>query len=152
MKNKIVILDEVLSQRECKTLIDNFKPEDKWNTNYPMSIRDGYAMDIARKIEARVNKYFDNLVQIDWCQVVWWPVASYQDLHLDTASDETILTSITYLNTDFFGGETYIENDMQMVPKVGRTVCFDGMHYRHGVRHVVNGDRYTLPIWYKIKT
>ena len=147
----IVILDEVLSRRECKTLIDNFKPESKWFTNYPMSIRDGYGMDIAKKIEARVSKHFDN-VQIDWCQVVWWPIASHQDLHLDAASEETVLTSITYLNNDYFGGETYIEHDMKMVPKVGRTVVFDGMHYRHGVKHVVNGDRYTLAIWYKAKT
>ena len=150
-ENNIVILDEVLSHHECEKLIDSYKPTKRWWNTFPMSIRDGYAMEIAKKIERHVNKFFQDKVEIDWCEVVRWPIGSYQELHVDDASQQTILTSITYLNNNYLGGETYIENDIKMIPKIGRTVCFDGQYYKHGVTEIKNSDRFTLPIWYKIK-
>ena len=149
--NKIVILDEVLSHYECEKLIESYLPTKRWHNTFPMLIRGGYALEIAKKIEQSINKFFDDKVKIDWCEVVRWPVGSDQPLHLDTSSQETVLTSITYLNDNYFGGETYLENDIKMIPKVGRTVCFDGQYYKHGVSQVKTNDRFTLPIWYKIK-
>ena len=35
-----------------------------------------------------------NNSKIDWYEIVKWPKGSYQDLHLDTASSKTSLSSI----------------------------------------------------------
>ena len=150
-KNSILVLDEVLTPEECRELIYSYKPTKQWRTTYPMSITGGFELQMAKKIQSQVNKYFKE-VEIDWSEVVRWPPGSDQPLHFDTTSEETILTSITYLNVTYSGGQTYIENDMKVVPKVGRTVIFDGRYYKHGVTEVSNSDRYTLPIWYKINT
>ena len=44
-----------------------------------------------------------------------------------------------------------ILNDIKLIPKIGRTVYFDGNHYMHGVSNIEKNIRYTLPIWYKGK-
>lgn len=88
-------------------------------------------------------------IAVDWCEIVDWPAGSDQALHLDTSSDHTMFTSITYLNDDYRGGRTHIKDDLEIIPKVGRTVYFDGNFYLHGVTLVERGTRYTLPIWYK---
>ena len=94
-----------------------------------------------------VNIYKD--IVVDWLEIVKWPSNSYQNLHLDKASNKTVLTSITYLNENYSGGETYFKDGMIIKPKTGRTLIFDGMHYVHGVKTIKKGTRYTLPVWYK---
>ena len=101
------------------------------------------------------NKIRDNIsflsrdIEIDWCKIVEWTEGASQEYHRDTASADTALTSITYLTDDFDGGETCFLDDIKVVPKIGRTVYFDGNHYVHGVSEITRGTRYTLPIWYK---
>lgn len=90
-------------------------------------------------------------IEIDWCEIVFWPMGSYMDPHFDGASADTVFTSITYLNNNFIGGNLYIENDGGFCVKTGRTLSFDGQHYKHGVSQVLSGERYTMPIWYKKK-
>ena len=79
---------------------------------------------------------------------------------MDIAEESTIFSSVTYLNDNFTGGETYIINDItlrkhvrdlsvKISPKTGRTLYFDGKQYEHGVTEVKDSHRYTLAIWYK---
>ena len=60
-----------------------------------------------------------------------------------------MFASITYLNDNFSGGETYLVDDLIVRPKRGRVIAFDGQQYLHGVNRVRSGDRYTIAIWYK---
>lgn len=156
----ILILDNFLSIDECNNLIEIYQKNKQFthaHSNpmfYPLDIRnilDGKnnALKIATKIEQTVNKYF-NLNIIDWCEIVRWPCDSWQSYHLDTASEKTTLTSITYLNENFDGGCTIMHDGTKIKPKTGRTVIFDGNKYIHGVEPILKGERYTLPIWYKI--
>lgn len=154
MISGIVILDEVLSRAECIDLIkyyDNHGPTYMWGKTLPMTITEEHEFPyrMALKIKEIVEQYVKEHIEIDWCELVKWPPGANQDMHFDTAKQRTIFTSITYLNTDYDGGNTKILNDISIVPKVGRTSYFDGMNYMHGVTTVENGSRYTLPIWYK---
>jgi hypothetical protein len=154
LQDKIIILDNVLTQEDCNFLIDyyNYKgPTHNWRDTYPLNldIFDDTISDYIYKIENKINEVVNNLIMFDWGEIVQWPKESKQGLHTDHASKVTTFTSITYLNTDYIGGETFFENDIEVKPKVGRTLCFDGNHYRHGVKEIINGTRYTLPIWYK---
>ena len=156
----IIILDDILTVDECKNLIDIYqKNKESAHTHgnptiYPLNIDnilDGkeIALEIAKRIEQTTDKYF-NLNIIDWCEIVKWPCDTWQSYHLDAASKNTSLTSITYLNENFDGGCTIMHDGTKVKPKIGRTVIFDGNKYIHGVEPILKGERYTLPIWYKI--
>jgi len=86
---------------------------------------------------------------IEGAQIVKWPVGSNQPFHHDDTREKTTFTSVTYLNDDFEGGETYFTSeDLMVKPKVGRTILFDGKKFEHGVKKITSGIRYTLAIWY----
>ena len=101
-----------------------------------------------QEITKTAVKYYGNVV-IDWAQIVEWPVGANQAFHLDNASDKTILSSITYLNSNFRGGETMFADGTKIAPVIGRTVFFDGTKYEHGVYTVSGASRFTVPIWYR---
>ena len=73
---------------------------------------------------------------------------SSKNFHLDTASEKTTGTSVTFLNDDFIGGEAVIEG-VQIAPIKGRTYYMDGKVYKHAVLNVIKGARFTLTSWYK---
>jgi len=154
LEKKIIILDDVLSHEECRTLIDFYLatgPTHTWRGTFPMMINlaDDFLKSKVGSVENAINELLPEKITVDWCEVVAWPQGSSQAVHHDTASLETVFTSITYLNSDYRGGRTFIVDDIEVVPKVGRTVAFDGNHYLHGVTEVAGNFRYTLAIWYK---
>jgi len=155
LNNKIIIIDDVLSKENCEKLINYYttiSPSGEWFSTFPLNIDLSliFFNQIVEKIEKSINECLDPKIKVDWCQIVKWPVESYQLPHYDTASDKTVFTSITYLNQDYVGGETFFVDDMKITPKLGRTLCFDGNFRRHGVSRVTEGIRFTLPIWYKL--
>ena len=166
----ILILDDILHNEECNVLIKIYQKNKQYAHTHgnlinggnpiihPLDINkvlmgiskeDGFtALEAAKKIEKIVKKYF-YLNSIDWCEIVKWPCDVWQNYHLDKASNQTSITSITYLNDDFDGGSTIFHDGTKIKPKIGRTLIFDGNKYIHGVEPVLKSERYTLPIWYK---
>jgi hypothetical protein len=154
LQNKIIILDSVLSPEECNFLIEYYEekgPTHLWRDTYPLNldIFDDTITNHIIKIESAINEVLNGQIMFDWGEIVQWPKGSKQDIHVDDASKATIFTSITYLNTEYTGGETFFEDGIDVKPLLGRTLCFDGNYYYHGVKEIINGTRYTLPIWYK---
>ena len=103
-------------------------------------------------IERTISKHFTPKF-VEYVQIVKWLPGGSMGLHNDNARDTTSLVSITNLNDDFQGGAHYIDDlskneKLDILPKVGKTVAFDGKKYLHGVREVTKGTRYTLAIWY----
>ena len=150
MKENIIISDNRLSKAECDYLIDLYEktgPEDTFRDYYVMGIYPPGTQemrDILHKIA------FED-ISIDWCQIAKRPPGSGHPVHTDKFSQQTVLTSVTYLNDNFTGGETYFVDDIAIRPKTGRTLYFDGVYREHGVNTVKDSDRYTLAIWYKAK-
>ena len=91
--------------------------------------------------------YCDETIIYGWSEIVEWKTNALQDSHIDLAHPDTIFTAISYLNDNYTGGETFIE-DMSVAPKQGRVAFFHGMQYAHGVRLIREGTRYTIPSWY----
>lgn len=153
--NKIIIIDKVLTLVDCQELIQYykiFKHTHEWCGTFPMSIDNDniFLMEKIFKVEKNISNFFIGKIKTDWSEIVKWPVGSYKLNHFDTASNRTVFTSITYLNENYCGGETYIVNDVKIIPKIGRTVLFDGNYYEHGVTEIKKNNRYTLTSWYKI--
>lgn len=151
--NKIIVIDNVLTEKECqdainlwhetqekiqyeKTLLISLEPKNFW---------------VQKIYNTLCDTEIKNIISVDWCQIVQWPTNSSQDYHIDYGKKDTPFTSITYLNDDYLGGETSFQNDINIIPKKGRTVYFSGQQYNHGVLKVLTNTRYTIPIWYKSK-
>jgi prolyl 4-hydroxylase len=147
MSNFILIKDDLLNKEEMNNLInfynDNLKYVIKFRDTFPLVINNNF-LNLQNKINDFLKIYL-----IDWWQIVHWPLGSYQNLHFDKTINSTPLTSISYLNNDFTGGETFFEDQTIIHPKLGRTLLFNGQEYKHGVKQVLTGNRYTLAIWYK---
>jgi hypothetical protein len=152
LDNKIIIVDNVLSPDECQELIqffgfEGYDRELRGTKILSIDMDDIWLASKVNKITKSINQFF-NTIKPEWCEIVEWEEACFQPIHRDMSSPNTVFTSITYLNDDYQGGHTHFKDDMQVIPKVGRTVFFDGVHYLHGVTPVTSGTRYTLPIWY----
>ena len=103
----------------------------------------------------KLNSYLTNFLGMrgivayaELMQLTIWKKNSKQIMHYDETRDTTNLTSITYLNEDFTGGETVFDNGVVVKPEVGKTVFFNGKDYLHGVNPIIEGVRYVMAIWY----
>jgi hypothetical protein len=144
---RITIVDNFISNEQIEYLLNFYKNNihlrKKWNTTFPINIT-GLFKDLENKYNC-----FNKKNCVDWFEIVHWPKGSFQEFHKDSASQNTVLTSITYLNNDFVGGETVFEDGTIIKPKKGRTLFFDGQYYTHKVNLIKKGNRYTVPVWYK---
>lgn len=74
------------------------------------------------------------------------------DWHLDSTRKSStnsnwtrMLTTITYLNDDYTGGETEIHGGLTITPKKNHTLCFpSGIPYIHRGKPVIEGTKYLL--------
>jgi hypothetical protein len=151
------LLHQHLSPRECAHLINEFNKHR--HTRSPGQAT--YLIDatyngkllidddgIISKVLADINWHRDDNYEIDWAQIVNFKSGSTIPYHTDHASESTRLTSITYLNEGFVGGSTHFTTGLDVVPKMGTTLIFNGKAFKHCVMPV-EGDRMTLNVWYK---
>ena len=143
------IIDNFISNKQINILTNFYKN----NKEFARTYRDTFVIEIGGVFKNLEKKYnnFNKKDSVDWLQLVHWPTGSFQKPHKDFASDITTLTSITYLNDNFVGGETCFEDGTVIKPKKGRTLFFDGQKYTHRVNRVEEGNRYTVSVWYKYK-
>lgn len=145
----IQIVDDFISDTDCQDLIyyfNNGKPNE-WDRHTYVEITDELKQNKFKYIFDKLTKHTG--YQEDWSHVVKWDDDAKQDLHYDTSSEKTIYSSITYLNDQYLGGQTYFEEGTIIKPIKKRTLFFNGMKYKHGVMPVKKGPRYTLATWYK---
>jgi len=150
----ILIEEDFLNHQTCDELIKLYCDSDgSFGTHRDVYIKDIIGMD--PKVSLQLGVIYTSYLAARGVQVypellqgIVWPEGSRQPLHIDKKRTTTALTSITYLNDNFGGGETYFENGTSVKPKKGKTVFFDGMKYRHGVSPVMEGTRFVLANWY----
>ena len=147
----INIKDNYLTRETCVEIIkayhDNENKVKKHRDTYPLDIDD--FGNIGEELDK--ESFLINNSTLDWVQIVKWPKNSKQDLHIDDARLNTTLACIIYLNEDYTGGQTYFEDGTIIAPKTGRVLFFDGCYYKHGVKCIKEGTRYTIAAWFKNK-
>ena len=64
------------------------------------------------------------------------------------------INSLFYWNDDFEGGELYYpQHDIVVKPKPGLAVVHPGdIHYLHGVKPIISGERFTTPAFYTVES
>ena len=66
--------------------------------------------------------------------------------------EDNYYSALLYLTDDYEGGELYFpQHGIEFKPKAGAAYFFPGdMHYTHGVRPVIAGNRFTSPFFWTI--
>lgn len=156
--------EKLLNTDSCKTLIEIFKSyPDLYGINYDNRFLNLFfsstkGLSICKLSNKDTNFLFDiytriynHIIDIDqdcsieYAQIAEWKKYSAMDIHTDKFHREW--TSVIYLNDDYSGGQTIIE-DTIIEPETGKIVTFQGNKIPHKVNVVTNGIRYTLPVWY----
>ena len=150
----ILLLDNFATVEECKKLIqlyDQYKHlAYPWLGSYPINtskIPHPLIKKILKRSEDTVQKYFNSKFIVDWAEIKKNLKGSHHPFHYDDVRASTMLASVIYLN-DMTSGQIVFQEGIQVTPKSGRIITYNGKEYLHGVNKCLE-DRYTIPIWYK---
>jgi len=143
------IRENFISLYDCEMMIAYY--EDNKDKSYHWQPNDTRPLDIIHKfpeLDAKIMSWVTELddayLYIATNEIVKWVTGNKMHLHLDAPCD--FWSALIYLNDDFTGGVTILEDGTQIIPKTGKCVLFSGNKIKHGVT-MVQGMRYTLPYW-----
>jgi hypothetical protein len=143
--NKIFItIEDFLSKKECEYLIEIFNKSKNIVSRY----RNTYILKVDPiNVLTKINKQFNfhNFLKPDNCEIVMWPPDSSMDMHIDKGDK---ISFLLYLNDDFKGGETVVENVI-VKPKQGKILIFSNGIMNHKVKKIEKNNRFMLAGWYK---
>ena len=145
----IYTYENFLSPNECDFYIDFFNQHSRYVEQFrdTFVLRDMPDPFLLQKFSIIENKF---QVSLNYFEIVKWPKNSYQDWHQDGKINiNNNFTGIIYLNDNYEGGETVIE-DRIITPAIGKFIFFQGSKLTHRVNEIVFGSRYTIPCWFKI--
>ena len=132
---------------ECNELINNFKK----NVPHHETYRDTILLRLKRvplKLMHTLQKDFN--ITLNYSQIVHWPNGSFMNRHYDgNVAKDNNFSAICYLNDNFKGGRTLLQNKM-IAPEMGKLIVFNSQKMEHGVENVI-GDRFTYISWWKKK-
>ncbi len=156
----IAILPEHLPKNVCSQLIQlferNVELSQEWNCTNPIElfqIENDKDLALSKKVidyvSSTIRSIYGQEIYVECAQVVKWNKGCFQGSHTDDAREYTCLVSITYLNDNFFGGKTILDDsELSVKPEVGKTLAFNGKTHRHSVSKNIGSERYTLALWY----
>lgn len=92
----------------------------------------------------------DDHLTLSRIDITKWPSGCEQRVHIDVNKPGTAFTAIFYLNDNFAGGNTFFHGKQpkEVQPARDSMVAFSGRAIPHGVRKVLSGSRYTMPMWF----
>ena len=150
MSSFIDVRYDIFTEKEIARLLFYFYENEESHSKYNETIVLPFDINNLDLLNKKYAPFVSNNI-VDWAQIVKWPKGAYQDLHSDYGSENTTLSSITYLNHDFVGGETIFEEGTTVNPYKNKTIFFTGQDIKHKVNKVTQGVRYTIATWYKKK-
>lgn len=155
----MITIDKFITNQECDEFINFHKEnysEERFYCNLHRTTEVIQCMEILgnpkiKKMYDRLNSFVEKInskFAVNYFQIVHWPTGESQSNHVDF--DYHFYTSILYLNDDFEGGITRVNNIM-FKPKKGTLISFEGNTINHEVTKLEKGHRYTMPCWYFLK-
>lgn len=159
-KNNIKVIKNFLSDEECDLIVSKVDGKDAsmvkshsydkrkiFNHDlYPNILLLGSI--VRNKIE---ELYSIKVKQTSIPNITQWSESNKMSAHVDDLGNEEYhIASIIYLNDNYAGGEiSFITHDLSIKPDRGDLLIFPGnLHYCHEVQKVLEGSRFTIPIWY----
>jgi len=151
----IIEQDNFIDKNECESLINFYR---SYFPAYGRHFAGTQLIDLWHLknkfefINALSKKFMDHIrpindkVVIDYFEIVQRFPNTSMNGHFDFAHQK--YTSVIYLNDDYEGGETIIENK-KFTPKTGKIITFEGPKMFHGISMIEKTSRFAMPIWYK---
>jgi len=156
---KLILQENFLSNEDCNELIKIH--DELWsqkrvlhNDTEVLNVMhmlnyDNKKCNFIKHIHAKISLHIKNIDKnafINFFEVVKWNEGLGMEEHYDFTFHKW--TSVIYLNDDYSGGNTFIEHK-EIIPLKGKIVTFQGANLLHGVTPILNGVRYTSPVWYR---
>ena len=148
-----------ISDKKSDSLINFHKENFNLNNSYSKKYRKTEVLQcvhmpknfLVENIYSLLDNYIKTInkdYEINYFEIVKWLQNESQDKHKDFSFHP--YTSILYLNDNFKGGETVVD-DKVIKPEKCKLISFEGNKIIHGVNIITKGERYTVPCWYKNK-
>ena len=169
---KAQTVDNFLSKKDCKYLINTLKEVNTWEIggssfwdNRSLSGENIYdnidkkagsiLYDLVPKIEKTIKDlYNEKCIYPELIQVIRWFPGMEQHPHCDDMTNSKGYEayghrhygSILYLNNDYSGGHTFYPNhNIEIIPQIGTLAIHPGdLNHLHGVTKIKNNIRYTI--------
>lgn len=159
-----IIEIDFMTREECQKLIAKAEEVGKWESMYgdkfpgqELRIRE-LDINLFNKLENHFARQINPVIEKHW-----WPLQMYglRDAFIikytpDTQKslachhDASLVSTITYLNDDYTGGDTYFPRQKFSTggTEVGKMVLWPGqVTHGHEGREVTSGSKYALVIW-----
>ena len=141
------------SESECKDLIAYYEANahkiEPFNSTY--ILKNTYILkDVQTPLTNKLVDFItsEHNVKLNYLQIVKWPNESSMGNHYDgQVAKQNDYTCICYLNSDYEGGRTMVENEF-IENNTGDLIFFNSKKLLHGVEKV-KGTRYTMISWYQ---
>ena len=163
--HKIRVIEGFIEPEDCKlaqNLIDNSELVPfKYNHDTKQATETPEIFEFMKKYSKKAMKIHKELYDINvklypsHGALNVWEQGSISGVHKDNHSgaEYVQLTTVSYFNDDFDGGEIYFpEFDFIHKPKTGDAIFFPAFtkesDYEHGVTKVTKGKRYTMGLWF----
>lgn len=150
MNSFIDVRYNIFTEKDIVNLLYYFYQNENDHSPYNKTINLPIVGEYKNFLMKKYEPFIGNNI-IDWAQIVKWPRGASQMFHFDDGSNDTTISSITYLNHDFVGGETVFEEGTIIKASKNKTIFFTGRSIKHSVNKVLEGVRYTIATWYKLK-
>ena len=141
-------MDNYLSKEECDKYIQHYNDNNNLvytaaNESKPIPIQ------FDKRLQ-QIIKDFNIPYELENLEIVKRGEGSFMDNHYDTNHTDEVdkFAFLIYLNEDFEGGETVIEEETTIVPKTGRILLFTNGILFHKVNKIIKGDRYVIAGWF----
>jgi|TARA_R110000744_G_scaffold357489_1_gene464329 predicted 2-oxoglutarate/Fe(II)-dependent dioxygenase YbiX len=168
----IIIYENILTNEDCDKIasfmIDAKKhnpnfgtgmPWEKGNNMFLHDIPDRFQdciLSYRERLTSVVSEEYHKILYPTHSDMVLWNEGDFMIPHVDNGSRGTEqdrinlgfrdYSAVTYLNDDFEGGETFVE-DYTNTPKSGSVIVFPS-GFEHGVKEVIKGKRVTFAMWF----
>lgn len=147
--------DDFLSADQCEYLINQHKntPIQITGSTWDRQVRrvEFGDMDISQ-IEKIGMRQTGEKLALDNPHVVKWEKGDSMRPHSDYGAKNEFpwrkYASIVYLNNEYIGGEVFFPQlNLEIKPRKGTLVIFNGGELFHGVKEVLEGERFTFASW-----
>lgn len=140
--NYFLCCDNFFSKNTCDRYIRFYN--EHYNKSYAYIDTRPLKIDVDENINSIIKK-FDIKFYLDNLEIVQRKSGSVMEDHIDTGDS---LSFILYLNDDYFGGETVLEDTVTIIPKTGRLLIFTNGTIPHRVNVIKSGVRYVIAGWF----
>ena len=158
----VELIPNFLSSSECNKLINFYKINQnenfRYNKSFPLNLTEiinNHVIDNEQHYIINCTKQkIDNILSLKTnvpfklynAEIVKWPILS--DMHYHHDANGTEFSCIIYLNDNYIGGNTMINDKIIKKKKGSLLIMKNSDKILHKVTKNIFGVRYTFPLWY----